>query len=182
MTGHEPTRRGGIRRTGIVQKTDRGQGSAAESEALGQNATQIKWRRTVRILRPVHIHLGEYLGLPECPYVRRWRIEFPFGSIRVHHWFSHDDSRAFHDHPWWFLTFAVKGSYTDVSRQGRDRLRPGSIRYRPALHQHTVYPAPGGCWTILVTGRPRRKWGFYPKGRFVKANKWFLSYGHHPCD
>jgi hypothetical protein len=119
--------------------------------------------------------------LPDCPYVIRWRLELFGYSVRVHHWLSNDDPRAFHDHPWWFLTFVVKGGYKDVSPEGKDCLRPGSIRYRPALHQHIVYPNTGGCWTILITGRPLRKFGFWKDGKFTKANKWFLSYGHHPC-
>ena len=83
--GHENTKHGGVRRTGIVQR---------------QNTAQIKRRRMVQLLNPVHIKLKEKLGLPECPYAIRWRIDFPFGSVRVHHWLSHDDPRAVHDHPW----------------------------------------------------------------------------------
>jgi len=192
MTGHEPTRRGGVRRTGIAQNVDqrsnRETGSAARSEdtpeALGQSASRINWRREVRIPHPVQIHLNEKLGLPECPYVIRWRAEFPFGSVRVHHWLSSDDPRAFHDHPWWFLTFVVRGGYTDAGEKlsQAEHLRAPCVRFRPALHRHTVFPDPGGCWTLLVTGRPLRKWGFYSGGKFIKANKWFLSYGHHPCE
>jgi len=186
----EPTRRGGVRRTGIAQKTDQRDGIAAGGttgseegpEALGQSTTRIKWRRAVRIPHPVlKFAWRERLGLPECPYVIRWRLELPFGSIRVHHWLSNDDPRAVHDHPWWFLTFVVKGAYTDLNGPYADYLKAPAVRYRPAEHQHTVFPAPGGCWTILITGRPLRKWGFWPEGKFVKANKWFLSYGHHPC-
>ena len=132
--------------------------------------------------RVLTVRWAEKLGLPECPYVIRWRFEFPFGSIRVHHWLKPDDDRAFHDHPWWFLTFVVKGGYTDSQPGNEDYLRAPAVRFRPALHRHTVYPASGGCWTILVTGRPLRTWGFWPtRDKFVRANKWFLSRGHHPC-
>lgn len=122
----------------------------------------------------------ERLGLPDCPYVIRWRLETPIGSLRVHHWLSSDDDRAVHDHPWWFLTFVVKGYYYDAGTRA-ELLQAPAIRFRPAKHQHTVYPGRDGAWTILITGRPLRTWGFYPKGKFVKANKWFLTYGHHPC-
>lgn len=195
MTGRqswEPTRRGGVRRTRIVQKEDQSKdpnpSSAAKdgetAEALGQSTTQIKWRRAVRIPhRVLVIKFNEKLGLPECPYVVRWRVEFPFGSIRVHHWLSNDDPRAVHDHPWWFLTFVVKGGYTDLSPEGSEILEAPAIRFRKAEHRHTVYPLkPCGAWTVLITGRPLRKWGFYKGGKFVKANKWFLKYGHHPCE
>lgn len=185
MTGHqnyEPTRRGGVRRTGIAQKTESKAGSAARPTTPGKSTSRINWRRVVRIPHPVRIHLNEKLGLPECPYVIRWRVEFPLGSVRVHHWLSHDDPRAVHDHPWWFLTFVVKGWYADIGPEGKYYLKAPAIRFRPASHKHTVFPGPDGAWTILITGRPLRKWGFYKGGKFIKANKWFLSYGHHPCD
>lgn len=151
---------------------------------------------------------GELLGRPECPYLRRWALVLGLFSIRVHHFYRSDDERAHHDHPWWFVTLVLKGGYTDVSgpMDGRfcsrcggtdpgcyicgerlDHLGPGSIRYRPALHQHTVRTDPDGAWTIILTGPNVRTWGFWerlPDGRrrFRKANKWFFEKGHHPCD
>ncbi len=163
----EPTRHGGMRRTGVAQP---------------ESTAQIKQRSVARNHPPVLIKWAEPLGLPECPYVVRWRIETPLGSLRVHHWLGPDDGRAFHDHPWWFVTLVLRGGYTDKSPDGDERLRAGSVRYRPALHRHTVVPDAGGAWTLLLTGRPLRAWGFWPDGRFRKANKWFLAYGHHPCD
>lgn len=166
MKGWEITRHGGWRRAGVAQF---------------ESATQMKWRSVVRIHPPVLIRLNERLGLPWCPYVVRWRVETPIGSIRLHHWLAPDDDRAMHDHPWWFLTMCLRGGYVDHSPSGDDHLRPGSIRYRPAEHQHTVFPDPGGAWTIFVTGPKSRDWGFWVAGRFRKANKYFARYGHHPC-
>lgn len=168
MEDWEPTRYGGFRRTGIAQR---------------QSTAQMKQRPVVRLHPPVlTMAWAEKLGLPECPYVIRWRFETPFGSVRVHHWLSSDDPRAFHDHPWWFLTMVLKGGYTDQHPGGSDHLGLGSVRFRPALHRHTVIPGSGGAWTLLITGRRRRNWGFWPRGiKFVKANKWFSTYGHHPC-
>lgn len=124
----------------------------------------------------------EPLGLPECPYVIRWRAETPWVSVRVHHWLGPDDDRAFHDHPWWFITLVLRGGYTDKNPDGADRLHAGSVRYRPALHRHTVVPDPEGAWTVLLTGPIIRSWGFWPGGvKFVKANKWFFTRQHHPC-
>ena len=147
-----------------------------------ENATQMKWRSLARNQPPVQIRWAERLGIPSCPYVVRWMLQTPLGSLRVHHWLSHDDDRAFHDHPWWFLTVCVRGGYDDVSPHGVDRLRAGSVRLRHSEHQHTVYPRDGGAWTVMVTGRRRRRWGFWFQGKFVKANKWFARAGHHPCD
>ena len=174
MTRWEPTKHGGHRRTGIAQE------DGTRTLRSGQSATRSKWRSVVRIHLPV-LKFREKLGLPECPYAMRWRVEFPFGSVRLHHWLSPDDDRAFHDHPWWLVTLVLRGGYTDRSPSGDDHLGRFSFRYRPALHRHTVVPDEGGAWTLLVTGPPVRSWGFWLDGKFRKANKWFLEYGHHPC-
>ena len=167
----EPTKHGGFRRTGVAQR---------------ESTAQIRQRSVARNHPPVlKIKFREKLGLPECPYVIRWRIETPLGSVRLHHWLGPDDDRAFHDHPWWFITVVFKGGYTDHNPAGSDHVRAPAIRFRRALHQHTVVPDPGGAWTVLLTGRQVRDWGFWwhwPAGsKFIKANKWFLSRGHHPC-
>ena len=186
----EPTKRGGVRRTRIVQKTDQRDVAAAggttgteeSPEAPGQNTTRIKWRRAVRIPhRVLTVKFREPLGLPECPYVIRWRLELFGFSVRVHHWLSNDDPRAFHDHPWWFVTIVVKGGYVDFNSVKPEKLTAPAIRFRKAAHKHTVIPDESGCWTILITGRPLHTWGFWKGAKFIKANKWFLSYGHHPC-
>ena len=125
----------------------------------------------------------ENLGLTECAYVIRWRFETPWWSVRVHHWLGPDDDRAFHDHPWNFTTFVIKGGYVDRYPGGAEMITAPAIRRRAATHRHTVIPYPEGAWTVVVTGPRLRSWGFWDKGvKFVKANKWFASRGHHPCD
>jgi hypothetical protein len=124
----------------------------------------------------------ESIGLPECPYLRRWVADFGLFSIRLHRWQSSDDARHFHDHPWWFLTLVLRGRYVDVSPDGRDQLRPGSIRYRPALHKHTVEVQQPGTWTLLITGPTERRWGFWVNDKMIRRDKYFAVHGHHPCD
>ena len=115
-------------------------------------------------------------------YVRRWYLETPLFSMRLHHWLHSDDSRNFHDHPWWFITLVLKGEYTDCSPNGFERMGAGKIAFRPALHKHTVMVDNGGCWTLLLTGPKIRKWGFWVKNKFKKANKYFLEHGVHVCE
>lgn len=129
---------------------------------------------------------GEYLGRVECPYARRWVIESPTGySLRIHHFYKSDDKRYYHDHPWWFLTLVLRGSYIDVSASGQDKLTPGSVRFRKSSHAHSVVVnhdyRENGVWTIVLTGPKSRKWGFWVNGKFKKANKYFLEHGHPPC-
>jgi hypothetical protein len=128
--------------------------------------------------------IREKLGRPECPYMERWAINFYFFSLRIHHWFSSDDNRAFHDHPNSFLTVVLSGSYTDVNPHGREEMCRGKIKYRPALHKHTVEVSKGGCWTFVIFGRKVRSWGFWVRNgeKFMRSNKYFLERGHHPCN
>lgn len=142
----------------------------------------------------VGITLGQRLGEPECPYARRWVANFgPFGSVRVHHWLASDDQRYPHDHAWWFLTFVVRGGYTDIANVVPDRLstrsvtisdhvRAPTVRFRPSAHRHKVKVDPGGAWTVLVTGPPVRDWGFYVDGQFKRMRRYFREHGHHPCE
>jgi hypothetical protein len=138
----------------------------------------------------------EEIGRPECPYMKRWVFQAGRFSIRLHHWRASDDPRYLHDHPWWFITIVLKGGYGDVSSpkpaeeniaenlwvRHTERLRPGSIRYRPAHHTHTVQVDPGGAWTLLITGPHSRDWGFWVDGTWKRMRKYFKEHGHHPCE
>jgi hypothetical protein len=115
-------------------------------------------------------------------YVRRWRAETPFGSVRLHHWLHSDDTRYKHDHPWWFFTVVIKGGYTDLTDDRTDHLKVGSFRFRSAKHKHSVWVDDGGAWSILITGPKVRQWGFWIGKKWKKANKYFLEHGLHICD
>jgi hypothetical protein len=121
------------------------------------------------------------LGDPTCPYLTRWVVKFWLFSIRLHHWHASDDPRAMHDHPWWYVTLVLRGGYVDHAHNGDDALAAGSVRFRPAKHRHTVVVNPGGCWTIMLTGRDKHDWGFWWGSKFFRRNKWFFANGHHPC-
>ena len=124
---------------------------------------------------------NEPLGTAECPYAYRWVLILFGYSIRVHNFIRSDDKRYLHDHGWWFLTMVVRGSYTDVSESGRDLIKRWQVRFRKATHAHYVETPVGGCWTVLVTGRPARNWGFWVDGKFKRPLKYFHKFGHPPC-
>lgn len=125
---------------------------------------------------------SEPIGLDECPYMRRWVIDFGAFAIRLRRWQASDDARAFHDHAWDFLTCVLWGSYTDVSPDGADLLTAGSIRFRRASHKHTVKILKPGTWTLLLTGPVERRWGFWVKDKLWKRDRYFANNGHHPCN
>jgi hypothetical protein len=131
--------------------------------------------------KPFQVRLKEPLGKPECPYAYRWVLIFLGYSIRIHHFLRSDDKRYLHDHGWWFLTFILSGSYVDVNEHERDELKRFQFRYRPAMHKHYVEVPVGGCWTILITGRPSRNWGFWVDGKLKRPLKYFHKFGHPAC-
>ena len=148
--------------------------------------------------RGVNIAWSEPLGVPGQPYLVRWMFECKsLFSIRLHHWLSSDDHRAPHDHSWDFVTFVLRGRYFDATphwpwQPGEEKLagwyeeelKAGSLRYRPADHRHYVRIAPGeSCWSLLLTGPHLRPFGFWVrKYKRLKANKYFMSHGHHARD
>ena len=140
------------------------------------------------------IKWAETLGRGECPYLKRWRFQTPWFSVRLHHFYRSDDKRAFHDHPFSFVTVVLHGAYYDWSDSGIEHMKPGMFRHRPATHKHSVvvdygdggepgskYGRENGVWTIIFTGPMIRKWGFWVNGKFRKSNKYFFMYGHPAC-
>ena len=134
--------------------------------------------------------LGQCLGFPEKPYLKRWVFTCPLGSIRLHHWFSSDDDRYPHDHSWSFVTFVLRGSYIDMTPQYdvkglrywmAEPMLPWKFYHRKADHQHYVkIEDEKTCWTLLFTGRFLRSFGFWiTEEKRIKANKYFFKYGHH---
>ena len=130
----------------------------------------------------IQFRWNEALGRPECPYAYRWVFNFFFITFRVHHFLRSDDKRYFHDHAWDFITFILKGRYTDVSPEGREEMTPGTVKYRKAEHPHYVDVHKDGCWTFVISFKPRRKWGFLVDGKFKRPLKYFHKFGHPPCD
>ena len=124
----------------------------------------------------------EPLGLLECPYAYRTYLIFFGYSIRIHFWLRSDDKRYMHNHPWWFITFVLKGYYIDMSLNGIDMVDTFSFRYRKPNHTHYVQIPSGGCTTILITGRNKNKWGFWINQRYLRVNRYFKRFGHPACN
>lgn len=165
-----------------------GSGEDNETQGSGQSSADCNMPKgagsspsLLTKLKAPRILLGERIGLPECPYMRRWVLDFGAFAIRLHRWERSDDARHFHDHAWWFLTLVMRGSYVDVSPAGRDELHVGSVRFRPSTHRHTVEVSRPGTWTLLVTGSTERRWGFWVDGKMQRRDRYFATSGHHPC-
>jgi len=139
----------------------------------------------------------QVIGGPADPYLRRWYVipRNPVLNVYVHQFLRSDDDRALHDHPWWFVSLILKGGYNEIAEKGNRTRRAGSIAFRPATWRHRVVlwitDEDDGrsncrqlpCWTLIVTGRRSRTWGFWCKrqspflqrvvgDRFVPWTQW----------
>ena len=106
------------------------------------------------------------------PYLERWIIWFGF-TLRLHKFHKGDDDRAFHDHPWWFVTLPMQ-SYVELTPQQGPRLvkrwRP---HFRPAAHQHIVQVSEHKpVWTFILTGPKSKDWGFWDAEQFIHHEHW----------
>lgn len=132
--------------------------------------------------RPPDFVIGEL----ETPYMRRWWV-IPRNrvfNIYLHNIVRDDDDRALHDHPWWNLSIVLKGGYAEVTpyfnplypdlaldvfhppNLRRKWRGPGSVVLRKATDAHRLLiDKEQPCWSLFITGRSVRTWGFWcPKG------------------
>lgn len=128
------------------------------------------------------------IGSPDDPYMLRWWIipRNRFFNIYLHQILKDDDDRALHDHPWWSVSFLLKGRLGEVfgermlryPRRYLPLFRSGKFKHRLFLpHNETC------AWTLFITGPRYREWGFHcPKGwvhwqEFVGENKGEIGRG-----
>jgi hypothetical protein len=139
-------------------------------------------------------------------YLLRWYVipRNPWLNVYLHKFLHDDEDRALHDHPWWFLSIMVWGKYREIvpfPAHGKghyhhvERSAP-SVAFRSAAHAHRVVlkrdyrDQPKPCWTLVMTGRVTRDWGFLcPQGwrhwkEFTAYNDGKRDYGQvgRGCD
>jgi len=108
------------------------------------------------------------IGGEDHPYLRRWWIipRNRFFNVYLHQFLRSDDDRALHDHPWFNVSILVTGRYREWLTEDTfaDRVAP-TIVARSAETAHRIELTHGGVWTLFLTGRKVREWGFLcPKG------------------
>jgi len=126
----------------------------------------------------------QIIGGEENPYLYRWHVlpRNRWFNIYLHNFVRSDDGRALHDHPWWNVSWILRGRYQEITPYDtsdpsgscfliHDR-EPGDVNFRMAksahrvrLHTRTDLRLPEPAWTLFVTGPRVREWGFWcPKG------------------
>lgn len=114
--------------------------------------------------------LEEINGRHRCPtYLYRWTLYATrWFSVYLHHFVGDDWSRDMHDHPKRFISIGLAGGYTEETPSGERRYAAPWIRSFPPEHIHRLRLDPGKeCWTLVITLRAVRPWGFWHLGRFI---------------
>lgn len=146
--------------------------------ATSYRPTNRMWLRRLLSREP-----HQTIGSDADPYLLRWYVipRNPFINVYLHKFMRSDDDRALHDHPWWFVSLILRGGYVEISESTHGKMTVlcrtsvldarspfwrRCIAYRPATYRHRVkLPIKDGveqrCWTLIITGRRTRTWGFW---------------------
>ena len=105
------------------------------------------------------------IGLDGTPYMTRWGWRSPFFGIYLHKFERGDADPYVHDHPWVFVSFVLRGGYTEVVRNNfthetyKRHIRFVNLKRRDDAHYiESLDRVP--TWTLVFVGRRRRTWGF----------------------
>lgn len=112
------------------------------------------------------------------PYLIRYSIfTCRFFAIKIHNLLISDDD-CLHDHPWDFMTFILKGGYVEHTPQGSKLYSRFSLLYRHLhyIHRLEIHQP---VWTLVITFRKKKSWGFYTKRGWVE---WFKYRPTGGCD
>jgi quercetin dioxygenase-like cupin family protein len=99
------------------------------------------------------------------PFFDRWwlarKAVGEVENVYLHH-FLRSDREDLHDHPWDNGSLVLRGSYLEVTPEGRFRRHRGDVVFRTAEQRHGILEVEPGTVTLFVTLRKRREWGFWP--------------------
>ena len=96
-------------------------------------------------------------------YLWRWYLipRNRFFNIYLHRFGRSDDDRAFHDHPWYSVSFLLQGEMIEHSFKGVRHIPFFRPVFRTAKFAHRLELVKRPVWTIFLTGPKVRGWGFY---------------------
>ncbi len=109
-----------------------------------------------------------------------WVIQRCGIAIRIHEIMDSDRHRHPHNHPWWYVTIILRGSYFEERFNADGSVRsgkwhgPGSVIFRRANSFHSLtledgwgFNDPIPVTTLFITGTKSQPWGFVTEEGFV---------------
>lgn len=143
----------------------------------------------VKTFTNFQIRWAEKLYQGKDHYLTRWTLVLFGYSIRLHHWIGNDVGPHLHDHPFNFISILLKGGYTNITSDqhyqdcpyhitfSRKHIKALSMWYANGERRHRLEIDSGGAWTLLLCGRPYRKWGFWVNNHLWRPLRYFYKYG-----
>lgn len=122
---------------------------------------------------------------PGEDYLWRLRIfQTPWGGIYLHKLGGPDPRDTLHNHPWPFVSFILRGGYTEFIpgpyyAQSRYVKRVNVKRYNKSFHWIAELDRTP-TWTLVLVGRRRRVWGYMDRdGTFTEFDKHPFNDAYH---
>ena len=126
---------------------------------------------------------------PAENYLTRLRIiQTPWFSVFLHRMDGPDSRPILHDHPWSFVSFVLKGGYSEIRLNKRTmgiyerQIKRLNIMRRDDAHYiRILHRTP--TWTLVFTGVRRRTWGYwemYSHGSGRPVWRW-TEFDKHVC-
>jgi len=128
-----------------------------------------KWMETRGSFRSIKREGGkDYLE-------RHFILKIKGRSVYLHRFWDSDPGNDLHDHPWYNISIVLKGEYIEHLQDGSSiRRKAGDICFRTARTAHRIEIEPGWegkVWTLFLTGKRYRQWGFYTPNGWVEASE-----------
>ena len=126
--------------------------------------TEAPWWEAVAASREADMELPGYL--------RRWALVADDESSVYLHYLQGPDQDVLHDHPWAFNSYILSGGYSEIYRDF-PYIDPTTISSEPIHHKagdffqrdpgfaHYICSVEPNTWTLVVTGKRHKSWGFY---------------------
>jgi len=138
---------------------------SAASKLVSQPGKRRRWALNERFV----------IGQPGNPMMERWRLlQTPWLGIYVHLIYREDLDPIPHDHPWRFLSFVLRGGYSEdfypdarVSEGRAQSFGRWSFHSFPPAAAHRITSVRPGTVTLVLVGRKVRTWGFWQFGRWI---------------
>lgn len=101
-------------------------------------------------------------------HFRRYRLlSTPWFNLYLHQILKSDEDKHFHDHPWSFRSFILRGSYEEFFRcppafeaTHYRRYRENDLVRHPAEDAHSLTLLTPEVWTLVLTSGRARVWGY----------------------
>jgi len=103
----------------------------------------------------------------------RWRLaRIGWLGVYLHHFVCNDWLGDMHDHPYRLVSIGLLGKYREETPSGARIYRSPWLRSFPASHIHRIMVDGGSCWTIMITLKPVRTWGFWTSAGWTPCDKY----------